>query len=1029
MRQARAGPRRDHVPRRPRHAAGVLLAVVAGGVLALPAELHSQLERLPEQGGRTVSLGQPPRTHFFTGFSGGTFQHAPSDRQLGVHAFLGVQRPLLNPVAGLASAGLEFYGGVRGDHADGGVRGILRIPYIGLGAGVDYNFRDGDAAALLTAFGPVRRGGIVAPGGLLRIDVQPQHRSVTVGVSLPVADRFSGRGRPLREHVVVGARFQPLVAYHITDAELEAVLDSIARSAERIRVLVAPFLDQDARTGAQAEQRTAGYLQEVRGHLAKRSFEEEVRHFHAEVERAFALATGDERAAPALAACAREVILAEVLLPYNRLLGRKKRRDTLADLAIGARGRFSRAVIASGLAAPEHADRVDFVFQRLTQMLDDVRRTAAHEWNDARLAWLPLQYALLPEQHDEREELDALLARATGVAFTRGNDIRYVANLQFHWELLRSIRQTQDYHVLWVHDFPALNPDGELDGAALDQMIDGYLTALAERVERYDATGTLPTYFIFIDQFYYDSRRSRDIMSVLADPLHARPALPRASAEAVQRLDRSILRLRTAVAGSRVLQAEARQYGERWLRNRISVHVSVTNRTDPSFWGGALIGTLFSYPDNVMRDHRKLAFRDVSEADPSAGVAVLTGMGVGDQYLTDWEDRSLVLAGPILRELKGAARELLLSQGLRPHEVPAPLREDAPAEADPLGTWAAPPAGDAQGGVRAGELHDTDAMVLLNGTGYLDKPINVAKAVLYSLLPPGSVMKIPDSLWNSTFFGSLLAGASLRGCTVSIMAPAPANAPSSGFPQLARAHELLARLLLLREVLEDPMRAAGGELHVGLYALPPDAGGFDSRVEDWVQRVGGAPAIRALGPARAHLLPVLAAAVESSDHTADRDAVVASRLAPRLHHKVQYLATGDAWDAITASPLWPEFAAAYLRYRKATYTGSEMELDGAHAPTLELARIARRLAADAGIAPAGASYALVGSQNMDYRGMFMDGEVVVLFAGAESLVALIDLLFVEGNTTWLADRPSLHRLLPPPSELKRRLARLTKDAM
>src|SRR5690606_3080046 len=143
----------------------------------------------------------------------------------------------------------------------------------------------------------------------------------------------------------------------------------------------------------------------------------------------------------------------------------------------------------------------------------------------------------------------------------------------------------------------------------------------------------------------------------------------------------------------------------------------------------------------------------------------------------------------------------------------------------------------------------------------------------------------------------------------------------------------------------------------------------------------------------------------------------------------QYLATGDAWDAIVGSSQWPEFLSAYLRYRDATHTGASMQLQGTQAPTLELARLARRLAADAGSAPNGAAYALTGSQNMDYRGMFMDGEVVVLFAGAESLVALLDLLFLEGNTTWLADRASLDRLLPPQSELKRRFARLGKDAM
>jgi hypothetical protein len=66
---------------------------------------------------------------------------------------------------------------------------------------------------------------------------------------------------------------------------------------------------------------------------------------------------------------------------------------------------------------------------------------------------------------------------------------------------------------------------------------------------------------------------------------------------------------------------------------------------------------------------------------------------------------------------------------------------------------------------------------------------------------------------------------------------------------------------------------------------------------------------------------------------------------------------------------------------------------------------------------------------MDYRGMFMDGEVGLLFGGTESLVPLVDLLFLEGTVTWLDDVQALDRLLPPPSELHRRLARLVKDGL
>jgi phosphatidylserine/phosphatidylglycerophosphate/cardiolipin synthase-like enzyme len=185
----------------------------------------------------------------------------------------------------------------------------------------------------------------------------------------------------------------------------------------------------------------------------------------------------------------------------------------------------------------------------------------------------------------------------------------------------------------------------------------------------------LPTYFIFLDQHYYEQKKSRLLMTVLEDPLRAAVRLPHDALGGPERLARALERLRAAVRDSRVLQAEARQYGAAWLRNRVKVHVNITNRADPSFWGGGLISTVFGYPDNVMRDHRKLAFRDVSEADPLAGRAILTGMGVGAHYLGPrWEDRSLLVRGPALLDLRRAARDLLLSQGLAASALPVFLR-------------------------------------------------------------------------------------------------------------------------------------------------------------------------------------------------------------------------------------------------------------------------------------------------------------------------------------------------------------------
>jgi hypothetical protein len=983
--------------------------------LLLVAAANAQSIRPPESGGQTSSLGQPLRWRWQAGLAAGPINIAANNDLL-MRAHVGVARDLLNPVAGLARLAAEAYAGVRDTRSDAGARAILHIPYIGMGVGADYNLRTDAVDLLITAQSPVRRGGLLTRGSMLRLDWYPERsHSFTIGITAPLGDPLAGRGRPLKDYVVVSADFQPRVPYRVDEPALEAMLDSLRSSAEWIRREVTPFLDQDGRDAKTAVGRSERYLRELRARLAVRSAEQEVRYFHSQLEELFTLTAGSA-AGSKLARRAREILLEDVLLPYNNLVGRKKRKDTLAEFGTVARGRFSRWVVSSGLVPAGRTDPALYAFQRLTDIMDEVRNTAVKEWDDPRLVWLPLQYALLPEQHDEPAELDKLLERATGIQFTNHNRILYIANLQFHSELLRTIRETNQYHVLWIHDFPAVTPAGAIDEGSFTQVVDGYLTTLAERVEAYDVTGVLPTYFIFVDEFYYEERKSRMLMTVLEDPLEGDANLPRGTGAAAERLARVRERLRTAVSNSRVLQAEARQYGEPWLRNRIKVHVNVTNRADPSFWAGGLVSSLFGYPDNVMRDHRKIAFHDVHEADVSAGMAILTGMGVGQAYLgPSWDDRSLIVQGPVLFELKRAARDLLLSQGMDEQDLPTALRAQPS-----LSTIATPV--EPEGGF------DARALTLVNGTGYLPKPLNVAKALLYSLLPPGSVMKIPDSLWNSTFYGGLVLGACLRGATVSIISPGLANAPSSGSPQMARAHELMTRLLLAQRVLAEPLAIVNGHLRVGLYALEADRNGFASRIETWTKQVAASPFLREHMPFTTALMPVMSSAASVARVPRSAEPATASvARPPKLHQKVQFHATREYWDTIGKAPEWPVFMATYLRYREATYS-VEGESSEASGLVTELATIAERIFAHTRNTK-GLSYALAGSQNQDYRGMFMDGEVGVLFSGPASLLPLVDLVFMEGTVTWVDDQLTLDRLLPPPTELQRRLGRVAKDGV
>src|SRR6266699_995885 len=381
---------------------------------------RAQTPRPPEAGGRTGSLGQPLLWHWQLALGTGVYFDSAVAPNVMVRVAAAAYHPLLNPVTKLAEMLTEVY-----------------------------------------------LGGFVTRGSLLRLDWYPlAHHTFTLSVAAPLGDRLDGRNRPIRDYVIVAPAFYAPVPYRATNTALTAILDSLRVSAEWIRRLTAPFLDQDGRDASVGVARTARYVAELQAHLAVRSVDAEVRLFHHEMERAFAVAA---RAPPdELAQHCRDILLDEVLLPYDRLLGRKKHHDSLKEFSMAARGRFSRCVVSSGTVAPDRTADVLFVFESLTDILEGVRHRAAKEWDDARLAWLPLQYALLPEDHDEQAELDALIERATGVSFTDDNHVSYVANLQFHWELRRMLHETRDYHVLWIHDFPAVTSTKALDWASFE---------------------------------------------------------------------------------------------------------------------------------------------------------------------------------------------------------------------------------------------------------------------------------------------------------------------------------------------------------------------------------------------------------------------------------------------------------------------------------------------------------------------------------------------------------------------------------
>ncbi|HKW47723.1 MAG TPA: hypothetical protein VJN70_09760, partial [Gemmatimonadaceae bacterium] len=608
------------------------------------------------------SMGQPPQWQPYASLS---WLKARSDA--GANAVAGIYRPILNPISGVLGASAEAALQRSGDATLGSLRIQARTPALGIGAGLDWQDAHG-VAPILSFQTAVRRGGLVGSGTMLRLDWLPgSRRTFAVGVNVPLFQPFAGRTRPRQTSASLPARTAETIGQArvpLSDST-ERALATVAQAASLIRVYTNLYSrdDEQVLTTSKAGEGT---------------FDAVMRRYDAALRRSFALAVGDtdNTHGNQIAERARRGAVEKVILPYNALFGQLKDGCRVDGLVANARTDFARWIRDSVSLSPAQQSRVNTVYGRWLDVLRGQCREILHQWQDSRLVWLPLQLALASDDYDSQEQVDSLLAGAVGHAFTDHNALRYLRTADLPLEIARSIIAARSYHVLWTHDFTGRRDTGALDEIAYTMVADAYLPALTAAVSRYDSTGTLPRYIIFLDAFYYHGRDGALWMSILENPLAATVRLKSSEATQAAHLRTRLADLRAAVTRSRRLQREAAtQGGEKWLRKVVRVAVNVTLPSDFSFRSRHIIPTLPFTADNVMRDHRKLVFYDVTEAAPYVGALLIAGIGIGEHYSsTTWEDRGYEVRGPAALEARAAARQVLESNGARLDQPPSPLR-------------------------------------------------------------------------------------------------------------------------------------------------------------------------------------------------------------------------------------------------------------------------------------------------------------------------------------------------------------------
>jgi hypothetical protein len=258
-----------------------------------------------------------------------------------------------------------------------------------------------------------------------------------------------------------------------------------------------------------------------------RTFLAAERVYNASLEWAFAIAVRDRTLGQVVARRARAGLLTHLLIPYDALLGRHKDdQHDLSPLTNAVRADFQQWLIDSlGISNDARLAAMN-IHGAWMATITAVHERLIKQWDDSRRVWLPMQLALTPEEHDDQVEIDALIARVIGRPFSRGNQVTYLNEDRVQLEIARSIVAARDYHVLWVHDYAGTRSSGSVDAIGYAQTANVYFPALTQAVARFDSTGELTTYMLFLDQNFYEPANGRLWMTILEDPLGAEIELP-----------------------------------------------------------------------------------------------------------------------------------------------------------------------------------------------------------------------------------------------------------------------------------------------------------------------------------------------------------------------------------------------------------------------------------------------------------------------------------------------------------------------
>ena len=251
---------------------------------------------------------------------------------------------------------------------------------------------------------------------------------------------------------------------------------------------------------------------------------------------------------------------------------------------------------------------------------------------------------------------------------------------------------------------------------------------------------------------------------------------------------------------------------------------------------------------------------------------------------------------------------------------------------------------------------------------------------------------------------------------------------------MARIYDVLSRFILFEDALQEPLAQAGGMLKVGIYEIDLDVKDIASRAKLALETLRESPFLKDVVQFDASV-PDLDSRIDEvlADFEWQQLVAPGEFEKPKLHLKVSFFATAEAWGVLSHAEL-ADFLIGYVDEWAQQVANPFVYTDIDALPQNLGDRVnqlvqTHRESFSAEERERFAAYLMVGSHNQDERAFFLDGDVAFVVSGRGAGHALADILILMGNSHWVSSLEELHEFIPEPGNVSRFLGHFGRDVI